>query len=43
MAIEGSRFWFKSSLFEIEPGEDEEINPNIYGKQVGELAGSVLI
>jgi len=27
-------YWFKSSLFEIEPGEDEEINPGIYGRQV---------
>jgi hypothetical protein len=34
MAIEGGRFWFKSSLFEIEPGEDDEINPGIYGRQL---------
>jgi hypothetical protein len=34
MAIEGGRFWFKSSLFDIEPGEDEEINPRLYGKQL---------
>jgi hypothetical protein len=27
-------YWFKSSLFEIEPGEDEAINPGIYGKQL---------
>lgn len=27
-------YWFKSSMFEIEPGEDEEINPQIYGKQL---------
>lgn len=27
-------FWFKSSKFEIEPGEDEEINPRIYGRQL---------
>lgn len=27
-------FWFKSSLFEVEPGEDEDINPNIYGRQL---------
>lgn len=25
---------FKSTLFEIEPGEDEEINPGRYGRQV---------
>jgi len=29
-------FWFNSSLFEIEPGEDKEINPGIYGKQLAE-------
>ena len=34
MPIEGGRFWFKSSLFEIEPGEDDEINPAIYGRQL---------
>ena len=28
------RFWFKSSLFEIEPGEDNETNPRIYGKRL---------
>jgi len=33
MATEGA-FWFKSSLFEIEPGEDDEINPKIYGRQL---------
>lgn len=32
MKIEG--YWFKSSKFEIEPGEDEEINPGIYGRQL---------
>jgi len=26
-------FWFKSKVFEIEPGEDEEINPGRYGRQ----------
>src|SRR6185312_1682786 len=25
---------FKSSKFELEPGEDEEINPRIYGRQL---------
>ena len=29
-------YWFKSSKFEIEPGEDEEINPRIYGRQLAE-------
>jgi len=32
MTMEGH--WFKSSLFEIESGEDEEINPRIYGRQL---------
>jgi hypothetical protein len=27
-------YWFKSSLFEIEPGEDDEINPGIFGRQL---------
>jgi hypothetical protein len=28
--------WFRSTRFEIEPGEDDEINPGIYGKQLAE-------
>lgn len=27
-------YWFKSSKFEIEPGEDRDINPRIYGRQL---------
>ena len=27
-------YWFKSSKFEIEPGEDEEINSRMYGRQL---------
>ncbi|SUS05901.1 conserved hypothetical protein [uncultured Defluviicoccus sp.] len=27
-------YWFTSTLFEIEPGEDEEINPRRYGRQL---------
>lgn len=27
-------YWFTSSKFEIEPGEDAEINPGIYGRQL---------
>ncbi len=27
-------FWFKSSLFEIVDGEDDETNPHCYGKQL---------
>ncbi len=34
MASEG--YWFRSTRFEIEPGEDDEINPGIYGKQLAE-------
>jgi len=32
MKVEG--YWFKSSKFAIEPGEDDEINPGIYGRQL---------
>ena len=34
MQVDG--FWFKSSRFEIEPGEDKEINPGVYGKQLAD-------
>jgi hypothetical protein len=34
MNIQGH--WFRSTRFEIEPGEDDEINPGIYGKQLAE-------
>ena len=27
-------YWFTSDLFQIEPGEDEETNPRMYGKQL---------
>lgn len=27
-------YWFKSSLFQAEPGEDEETNPRMYGRQL---------
>jgi hypothetical protein len=27
-------YYFKSDLFEIQPGEDQEINPGIYGKSL---------
>lgn len=27
-------YWFTSSLFEVEPGEDEETNPRMYGRQL---------
>ena len=32
MAMNG--YWFTSSLFEIEPGEDERTNPRVYGRQL---------
>ena len=30
----GAQFWFKSSLFDIEQGEDEETNPLCFGRQL---------
>lgn len=27
-------YWFTSSLFQVEPGEDEDINPGVYGRQL---------
>lgn len=27
-------YWFKSAKFEIEPGEDEDCNPRMYGRQL---------
>ena len=32
--MDAKGYWFKSSKFEIEPGEDKEINPGVYGKQL---------
>lgn len=29
-------YWFKSDLFHIHKGEDEETNPGCYGKELGE-------
>lgn len=34
MTREPDGYWFTSSKFDIEPGEDEEINPRIYGRQL---------
>ena len=28
------QFWFRSTRFEIEPGEDEETNPLCFGRQL---------
>lgn len=30
--LEKEQFWFKSSLFDIEPGEDAETNPLCFGR-----------
>ncbi len=30
----GEGYWFKSSKFQVEPGEDEETNPGVYGRQL---------
>lgn len=35
-------YYFKSTLFEIEPGEDEEINPRMYGRQLAQWLKSQL-
>lgn len=32
--MELERHFFKSDLFEVEPGEDEETNPRLYGRQL---------
>jgi hypothetical protein len=37
------QFWLKSSLFEIESGEDERTNPGCYGKQLATWLRSKLI
>ena len=29
-----NEYHFTSSLFDVEPGEDEEINPRMYGRQL---------
>jgi len=36
-------YWFKSTKFEIEPGEDDEINPGIYGRQLAQWLRQRLI
>jgi hypothetical protein len=33
-AMKPEGYWFKSSKFDIEPGEDDEINPRMYGRQL---------
>jgi hypothetical protein len=32
--MESRQFWFRSTLFEVEPGEDEETNPLCFGRQL---------
>ena len=29
-----NRYWFRSTLFDLEPGEDSETNPGLYGRQL---------
>jgi len=36
MAHQGEGFWFRSDLFDAEPGEDEQTNPRRYGKKPAE-------
>jgi hypothetical protein len=35
-------YWFRSSLFHVEPGEDDDTNPGRYGKQLAEWLASKL-
>ena len=35
-------YWFKSSLFDLVPGEDEESNPQCYGKELSAWLGKKL-
>jgi hypothetical protein len=39
----GAQLWFKSDLFAIEPGEDEETNPLCYGRQLANWLRTKLI
>lgn len=34
MVQSNENYWFTSTLFEVEPGEDEETNPRLYGRQL---------
>jgi hypothetical protein len=34
MVQSAESYWFTSTLFDVEPGEDEETNPRLYGRQV---------
>jgi hypothetical protein len=33
-SIESDGYWFTSNKFELEPDEDKEINPGVYGRQL---------
>lgn len=37
------QLWFRSTLFEIEPGEDEETNPLCFGRQLARWLRQALI
>lgn len=34
MRKEPITFWFKTDLFEVDEGEDEETNPRMYGRHL---------
>ena len=36
-------YWFTSDLFQIEPGEDEETNPRMYGKNLASWVRQKLV
>ncbi len=37
------QIWFKSSLFEIDPNEDKETNPQIFGKSLAHWLKDILV
>lgn len=40
--LERDQFWFRSTLFQVEPGEDAETNPGCYGRALARwLAASL--
>jgi hypothetical protein len=42
MHVESKGFWFKSSLFAIEAGEDRKTNPGRYGRHLAKWLGEKL-
>ena len=39
----GAQFWFRTPLFEVEPGEDEQTNPHCYGRQLANWLRAKLV